>query len=43
MLRCLENETLTVIDVDLTNITGDFVSLSFGLADTFFEMILTET
>ena len=37
--RCLENETLTVIDVDLTNITGDFVSLSLEyFADTFFEI-----
>ena len=34
-----ENETLTVIDVNLTNISGDFVSLSFEyFADTFFEI-----
>ena len=34
-----ENQTMSVIDVDLTNLSGDFVSLSFEYyADTFFEI-----
>ena len=34
-----ENETMTIIDVDMTELTGDFVSLSFEYyADTFYEV-----
>ena len=34
-----ENETLTITDIDLENLSGDFVSLNFEYyADTFFEV-----
>ena len=34
-----ENETMTIIDVDMTSLSGDFVSLSFEYyADTFYEV-----
>ncbi|MED6338361.1 MAG: hypothetical protein VYC12_04965, partial [Candidatus Thermoplasmatota archaeon] len=34
-----ENETMSIIDIDLTSLTGDFVSMSFEyFADTFYEV-----
>ena len=39
MVDAWENETMSIIDVDMTSLEGDFVSMSFEYyADTFYEV-----